>query len=58
MKLSSQEQIENLSKFKSDSFLTTSFYLQTNKSRMTKKEIALSSKTFSAMADLSWTRWK
>lgn len=44
MKLSSREQIENLSKFKSDSFLTTSFYLKTDKSRMTKKEIALSSK--------------
>jgi peptide subunit release factor 1 (eRF1) len=44
MKLSSREQIENLSKFKSDSFLTTSFYLKTDKSRMTKKEIVLSSK--------------
>jgi len=44
MKLSSREQIENLSKFKSDSFLTTSFYLKTDKSSMTRKEIALSSK--------------
>ncbi len=44
MKLLSQEQIENLSKFKSNSFLTTSFYLKTDKSSMTKKEIALSSK--------------
>ena len=44
MKLSSREQIENLSKFKSESFLTTSFYLKTDKSNMTKKEIALSSK--------------
>jgi peptide subunit release factor 1 (eRF1) len=44
MKLSSREQIENLSKFKSETFLTTSFYLKTDKSNMTKKEIALSSK--------------
>jgi len=44
MKLSSRDQIENLSKFKSESFLTTSFYLKTDKSNMTKKEIALSSK--------------
>jgi len=44
MKLSSREQIENLSKFKSENFLTTSFYLKTDKSNMTKKEIALSSK--------------
>jgi len=44
MKLSSLKQIESLSKFKSDSFLTTSFYLKTDKSNMTKKEIALSSK--------------
>ena len=44
MKLSSREQIENLSKFKSESFLTTSFYLKTDKSNMTKKEIALSCK--------------
>jgi len=44
MKLFSQEQIENLSKFKSESFLTTSFYLNTDKSRMTKKEITLSFK--------------
>lgn len=44
MKLSNREQIEKLSKFKSDSFLTTSFYLETDKSSMTKKEIALSAK--------------
>lgn len=41
MKLLNREQIENLSKFKSDSFLTTSFYLDTDKSRLTKKEILL-----------------
>ncbi len=44
MKLQSRNQIEALSKFKSEKFLTTSFYLNTDKSRMTKKEIALSSK--------------
>ena len=44
MKLSNREQIEKLSRFKSNSFLTTSFYLRTDKSDMTKKEIALSSK--------------
>ncbi len=44
MKLLSREQIENLSKFKSESFLTTSLYLDTDKSRMTKKEITLSVK--------------
>jgi peptide subunit release factor 1 (eRF1) len=44
MKLSSREQIENLSKFKSEGFLTTSFFLETDKGNMTKKEIALSSK--------------
>lgn len=44
MKLSSREQIESLSKFKSNSLLTTSFYLKTDKSNMTKKEVALSSK--------------
>lgn len=41
MKLSSRDQIEALSKFKSEKFLTTSFYLGTDKSRLTKKEIAL-----------------
>ncbi len=44
MKLSNRKQVESLSKFKSEKFLTTSFYLNTDKSRMTKKEIALSSK--------------
>jgi peptide subunit release factor 1 (eRF1) len=41
MKLLSHHQVESLSKFKSEKFLTTSFYLNTDKSRMTKKEIAL-----------------
>jgi peptide subunit release factor 1 (eRF1) len=44
MKLLSREQIETLAKFKSNSFLTTSFYLDTSKNRLTKKEIQLSLK--------------
>jgi peptide subunit release factor 1 (eRF1) len=44
MKLLSREQIEDLSKFKSEDFLTTSFYLNSDKSQMRKKEIALSLK--------------
>ncbi|MFC2169985.1 hypothetical protein ACFLRM_05420 [Acidobacteriota bacterium] len=44
MKLLNREQIEGLAKFKSEDLLTTSFYLDTDKSRLTKKEIALSLK--------------
>ena len=44
MKLSSREQIASLSKFKSDQFLTTSFYLNSDKSHLTKKQITLSIK--------------
>jgi len=44
MKLLSREQIENLAKFKSDSLLTTSFYFETSKNKLTKKEIRLSLK--------------
>lgn len=44
MKLLSREQLEDLSKFKSEDFLTTSFYLNSDKSQMRKKEIALSLK--------------
>ena len=44
MKLSSREQIASLAKFKSDRFLTTSFFLDTDKSRLTKKQITLSIK--------------
>ncbi len=44
MKLSSQSQIQALAGFKSDSLWTTSFYLDTDKSRRTKKEIAVSFK--------------
>lgn len=44
MKLSSREQIESLAKAKSENFLTTSFFFNTDKSQQTKKEIALSLK--------------
>ncbi len=44
MKLYSRDQIESLSKFQSENFLTTSFYLDTDKSRLTKKEIVLSAR--------------
>lgn len=44
MKLSTRAQVENLSKFRSERFLTTSFFLNTDKSRLTKKEVSLSSK--------------
>jgi peptide subunit release factor 1 (eRF1) len=44
MKLSSREQVEKLSQFRSENFLTTSFYFDTDKSRMRKKEITLSLK--------------
>jgi len=44
MKLSSQTQIQALTGFKSDSLWATSFYLDTDKSRRTKKEITVSFK--------------
>jgi len=44
MKLYRRAQIESLSSFQSENFLTTSFYLDTDKSRLTKKEISLSSR--------------
>ncbi|MGD2294652.1 MAG: hypothetical protein PVF22_02315 [Candidatus Aminicenantes bacterium] len=44
MKLSSREQIESLAKTKSENFLTTSFFFNTDKSKQTKKEIQLSLK--------------
>lgn len=44
MKHLSQDKIETLSKFKSKKFLTTSFYFDTDKSRLTKKEISISLK--------------
>ncbi len=45
MRLSNRSQIEALAKFKPQGFWTTSLYLDTDKSRLTKKEIALSLKT-------------
>lgn len=44
MKFLSRQQVEDLSKFKSEDFLTTSFYLNSDKSQMRKKEIVLSLK--------------
>jgi len=44
MKLSSRKQIASLAKFRSDRFLTTSFYINTDKSILTKKQILLSLK--------------
>ncbi len=50
MKLLSREQIEDLSKFKSNDFLTTSFYLETDKSKLRKKEIQLRLKNLISLA--------
>jgi len=44
MKLENLSQVEKLSKFRSSEFLTTSFYLDRDKSRLTKKEISLALK--------------
>jgi len=44
MKLSSRKQIESLAEFESKEFLTTSFTLNTDKSKLTKKEISLNLK--------------
>ncbi|MGB8953497.1 MAG: hypothetical protein WCC06_12625 [Candidatus Aminicenantales bacterium] len=44
MKLLSRNQLENLTRFKGEDFLTTSFFLDTDKSRLSKKEIFLSLK--------------
>ncbi len=44
MKLVNREQIENLARFRSKDFLTTSFFLDTSKNRLSKKEILLSLK--------------
>jgi peptide subunit release factor 1 (eRF1) len=44
MKFLNRSQVEVLSKFKSDKFLTTSFFLDTDKSRLTKKEILVAAK--------------
>ncbi|MFQ5721387.1 MAG: hypothetical protein ACE5GI_02710 [Candidatus Aminicenantales bacterium] len=50
MKLLSREQIEDLSKFKSNNFLTTSFYLETDKSKLRKREIQLRLKNLISLA--------
>lgn len=52
MKLLSREQIESLSKFKSEDFLTTSFYLDTDRSRLRKKEILLHFKNLLSLSKL------
>jgi peptide subunit release factor 1 (eRF1) len=44
MKLLRREQLEALSKFRSEDFLTVSFFLDSDRSRLTKKEIVLSAK--------------
>ncbi len=44
MKLHTREQIETLARFRSEIYLTTSFYLETDKSRLRKKEVSLSFK--------------
>jgi len=44
MKLISQEQIEKLAEFRSKDYFTTSFFLDTSRDRMTKKEIEVSFK--------------
>jgi peptide subunit release factor 1 (eRF1) len=44
MKFSTQEQIEKLSRFQGGAFFITSFYLNSDKSKQTKKEISVSSK--------------
>ncbi len=41
MKLSSREQIESLAKVKSENYLTTSFFFNSVKSGLNKKEISL-----------------
>jgi len=44
MKFTSQEQIEKLAEFRSEDYFTTSFFLDTSRDRMTKKEIEISLK--------------
>lgn len=44
MKFLSRQKIEALSGFKSDTYLTTSFFLDTDKSRQTRKEIQVAAK--------------
>jgi len=44
MKLTSQDQIEKLANFRSKNYFTTSFFLDTSRDRMSKKEVELSFK--------------
>ena len=44
MKLSNRQQIEAIARFRSEAFLTTSFFLNTDKGHLPKKEIAVSAK--------------
>lgn len=50
MKFSSRAQVEALSRFKSDKYLTLSFFLDTDKRRLSKKEILLSLKNLMSEA--------
>lgn len=63
MKLSSRKQIASLAKFRSDRFLTTSFYLSTDKSSLTKKQIFLSLKNLlntnkAALENMNLSKYK
>ncbi|MGD0782454.1 MAG: hypothetical protein ABSA30_06305 [Candidatus Aminicenantales bacterium] len=48
MKFLSRDQVESLSRFRSDKFMTTSFFLDTDKHRLAKKEILVSAKSLLA----------
>ncbi|MDD8026316.1 MAG: hypothetical protein PHI34_07370 [Acidobacteriota bacterium] len=50
MKFSNRSQVESLSRFRSEKFLTLSFFLDTDKRRMSKKEILVSAKSLLADA--------
>ena len=50
MKFSSRAQVESLSRFRSEKFLTLSFFLDTDKHRLSKKEILVSAKNLLADA--------
>ncbi|MCX6559461.1 MAG: hypothetical protein NTZ26_03000 [Candidatus Aminicenantes bacterium] len=50
MKFSSRAQVESLSKFRSEKYLTLSFFLDTDKHRLSKKEILVSAKNLLADA--------
>ena len=50
MKFSSRAQVESLSRFKSEKYLTLSFFLDTDKHRLSKKEILVSAKNLLAEA--------